>query len=43
MMDVNSGYIGYSMSRRAAEAYEDGDKLFDKNVGADSPTRRDER
>lgn len=26
MMDVNSGYIGYSMSRRAAEAYEDGEK-----------------
>lgn len=25
MMDVNSGYIGYSMSRRAAEAYEDGE------------------
>ena len=24
-MDVNSGYIGYSMSRRAAEAYEDGE------------------
>ena len=23
MMDVNSGYIGHSMSRRAAEAYED--------------------
>ena len=25
MMDVNSGYIGHSMSRRAAEAYEDGE------------------
>ena len=25
MMDVNSGYIGYSMSRRAAEAYEAGE------------------
>lgn len=25
MMDVNSGYIGYSMSRRAAEAYENGE------------------
>ena len=25
MIDVNSGYIGYSMSRRAAEAYEDGE------------------
>lgn len=25
MMDVNSGYIGYSMSRRAAEAHEDGE------------------
>lgn len=25
MMDVNSGYIGYSMSRRAAEAYEGGE------------------
>ena len=24
-MDVNSGYIGHSMSRRAAEAYEDGE------------------
>lgn len=25
MMDVNSGYIGYSMSRRAAEAHENGE------------------
>lgn len=25
MMDVNSGYIGHSMSRRAAEAYELGE------------------
>lgn len=25
MMNVNSGYVGYSMSRRAAEAYEDGE------------------
>lgn len=25
MMDANSGYIGHSMSRRAAEAYEDGE------------------
>ena len=25
MMDANSGYVGWSMSRRAAEAYEDGE------------------
>ena len=30
MMDVNSGYIGYSMSRRAAEAYEDGEEQMDE-------------
>lgn len=29
-MNANSGYIGYSMSRRAAEAYEDGQKPLSK-------------
>lgn len=34
---------GVSLKQAAMEAREASAKLFDKNVGADSPTRRDER
>lgn len=30
MHDMNSGYDGYSMSKRAVEAYEQGEKPYSK-------------